>query len=123
MSGIDEQQTKKVVKVNASKREPSNRELDEWGAFVRGYLSRDLYLGPSKTLIVAELFGGTFILGIVGLLIIRFLVPGFILLFITILSVLMFYWGAEDLGKYLGWRVRRNEWIRRAGKGDWKGTY
>ena len=123
MSGIDEQQVKKVVKVNASKQAPSKRELDEWGAFVRGYLSRDLYLGPSKAFIIANLFVGTFILSIMGLLITRTAVSGLFLLALIIFSMPPFYWGGTGLGKYLGWRVRRNEWVRRAGNGDWKGTY
>lgn len=119
MSGIDEQQIKRVAKVNASKQEPLNRELDEWGAFVREYLSRALYLGPSKTLIIAEFFVGMFILGIAGLFITRTLVSGLFSLVLIIFSIIPLYWGGNDLGKYLGWRGRRNEWIRRAENRDY----
>jgi len=111
MSGIDEQQVKKVTKVNASKQKPSNRELDEWNAFVRGYLPRNLYLGPSKALIIAELFVGMFILSIVGLFITRTAAPGLFLLTLIIFSVIPLYWGGDNLGKYLRWRARRNEWL------------
>lgn len=92
----------------------SREEISKWDAFAKEYLNINLYLGSSKSLIIAEFFGGIFILGIVGLFIMMILPPGLLILALIILGMVPLYWGTSDLGKYLSWRVRRNEWIRRA---------
>lgn len=101
MSGIEE-------------RPISREEMNEWDTFVKGYLNVNLYLGPSKALIITEFLVAIFIFGIVALFAANILVPEIFVLALIILGVIPLYWGGDGLGKYLGWRERRNEWIRRA---------